>query len=84
MGRYISRSRVACVVLPPLNREATLITSGRSQPGEVHHIEERRLDLEAFADDFPRGRRLPSVYGRASGYVLLVVIAVIICYSATL
>jgi len=84
LGRYISRSRVAYVVLPPLNREATLITSGRSQPGEVHHIAERRLDLDTLADDFPRGRRLPSVYVRASGYVLLVAIAVIICYSATL
>jgi hypothetical protein len=66
----------------PLNRGATLIASGRSQPAEVHHIE-RRLDLEAFADDFPQGG-LPSVYVRASGYILLVTLAVVVCYSATL
>ena len=54
---------------------------GRSQSEEVHHIE-RRLDLEAFADDAPRGV-LPSFYVRASGYILLVTMAVVICYSAT-
>ena len=60
----------------------TTIKAGRSQPGEVHHVE-RRLDLDALADDFPRGG-LPAVYVRASGYVLLVTMAVVICYSATL
>jgi hypothetical protein len=58
------------------------ITSGRSQSEEVHHIE-HRLDLDAFADDVPRGG-LPSFYVRASGYILLVTMAVVICYSATL
>jgi hypothetical protein len=58
------------------------ITSGRSQPGEVHRIESR-VDFEALADDFPRGG-LPSVYVRASGYILLVAIAVVVSYSATL
>ena len=65
-----------------LNKGASPITSGRSQPAEVHHIE-RRIDLNAFADDFPQGG-LPSVYVRASGYILLVAIAVVVCYSATL
>jgi hypothetical protein len=58
------------------------ITPGRSQPTEVHRIESR-LDFEAFADDFPRGG-MPSVYVRASGYILLVAIAVVVSYSATL
>ena len=58
------------------------ITSGRSQSEEVHHIE-RRVSLDAFADDVPRGG-LPSFYVRASGYVLLVTMAAVVCYSATL
>jgi hypothetical protein len=58
------------------------ITSGSSQSEEVHHIE-RRLDLDAFADGVPRGR-LPSFYVRTSGYILLVTMVVVICYSATL
>jgi hypothetical protein len=57
------------------------IRSGRSQSEEVHHIE-RRLDLEAFADGVPRGG-LPSFYVRASGYILLVTMVAVICYSAT-
>jgi hypothetical protein len=63
-----------------------LIASGRSQPAEVHRIESR-LDFEAFADAFPRRglrRGLPSVYVRASGYILLVALAVVVSYSATL
>ena len=64
------------------HRGAALITSGRSQSTEVHHIE-RRVDLDASSDEFPRGW-LPSVYVRASGYILLVMMAVVICYSATL
>jgi hypothetical protein len=59
------------------------ITSGRSQYEEVHHIE-RRVDLDAFGDDVPRSEGLPSFYVRASGYVLLVTMAAVICYSATL
>jgi hypothetical protein len=58
------------------------MASGRSQTGEVHHIE-RRVARDAFGDDFRRGR-VPSVYVRASGYILLVAIAVVVCYSATL
>jgi hypothetical protein len=57
------------------------ITWGRSQSEEVHHIE-RRLDLGAFAHDVPRGGP-PPFYVRASGYILLVTMAVVICYSAT-
>jgi hypothetical protein len=60
----------------------TTIKSGRSQPAEVHHIE-RRVDLEAFADDFPRGVQ-PSIYVRVSGYMLLVAMAVVVCFAATL
>ena len=60
----------------------TTIEAGCSQPGEVHHIE-RRLDLDTFAGDFPRGGP-PSVYVRAIGYILLVTMVVVICYSATL
>jgi hypothetical protein len=66
----------------PLKNGATPITSDRSQPEDVHHIE-RRLDFDAFADDFPRGG-LPSVYVRVSGYILLVTMAIVVCYSATL
>ena len=62
---------------------AMSITSGRIQSEEVHHIE-RRLDLDAFGDDGPPSGGLPSVYVRASGYVLLVTMAAVICYSATL
>jgi len=58
------------------------ITSGRSQSEEVHHIE-RRLDLDAFADEVPRSGGLASFYVRASGYILLVMMVVVICYSAT-
>jgi len=65
-----------------LNRGATPITSGRSQSGEIHHIE-RRLDLDAFDDHLTRGE-MPAVYVRASGYILLVIIAVVVGYSATL
>jgi hypothetical protein len=57
------------------------IRSGRSLSEQVHHIE-RRLDLDAFADDVPRAG-LPSFYVRVSGYILLVTMAVVICYSAT-
>jgi hypothetical protein len=63
-------------------KKATPIQPGRSHPAEVHHIE-HRVDLEAFADGFRCGG-LPSVYVRASGYILLVTIAVVVCYSATL
>ena len=60
------------------------ITSGRSQSEEVRHIE-GRVDLDTFGDEVPRsGGGLPSFYVRASGYVLLVTMAAIICYSATL
>jgi hypothetical protein len=59
------------------------ITSGRSQSAEVRHIE-RRVDLNAFGDEVPRSGGLPSFYVRASGYVLLVTMALVICYSATL
>jgi hypothetical protein len=59
------------------------ITSGRTQSEEVHHIEERSLDLAAFADDVPPSG-LRSLYVRASGYILLVTMAAVICYSATL
>jgi hypothetical protein len=58
------------------------ITSGRSQSEEVHHIE-RRVDLDAFADDVPRSGGLSSFYVRASGYILLATMVVVICYSAT-
>ena len=58
------------------------ITSGRIQSEEVHHIE-RRLDLDAFGDDGPPSG-LRSFYVRASGYVLLVTMAAVICYSAML
>jgi hypothetical protein len=58
------------------------ITSGRSQSEEVHHIE-RRLDLDAFADEVPRSGGLASFYVRTSGYILLVTMVVVICYSAT-
>jgi hypothetical protein len=58
------------------------ITSSRIHSEEVHHIE-RRLDLDAFADEVPPSG-LRSFYVRASGYVLLVTMAAIICYSATL
>jgi hypothetical protein len=66
----------------PLKRGTPPITSDRSQPGELHHIE-CRVDLEALAEDSPRGG-LPSVYVRLSGYILLVVMAIVVCYSATL
>jgi len=59
------------------------ITSGSSQSEEVHYIE-RRVDLDTFGDAVPRSGRLPSFYVRASGYVLLVTMAAVICYSATL
>ena len=62
---------------------AMLITSGRSQSEEVHRIE-RRVDLDAFGDDVPGSGRLPSFYVRASGFVLLVAMTAVICYSATL
>jgi hypothetical protein len=58
------------------------ITPGRIQSEEVHHIE-RRLDLDAFADDVPPSG-LRSFYVRASGYILLVTMAAVICYSAML
>ncbi len=58
------------------------IRSGRSQSEEGHHIE-RRVDLYAKGVEVPRGV-LPSFYVRASGYILLVTMAVVICYSATL
>ena len=59
------------------------ITSGRIQSEEVHHIE-RRLDLDAFGDEGPPSEGLRSFYVRASGYILLVTMAAVICYSATL
>jgi hypothetical protein len=65
-----------------LNRGTPPITSDRSQTGEVHHIE-CRVDLDALAEDSRRGG-LPSVYVRLSGYILLVVMAIVVCYSATL
>jgi hypothetical protein len=68
--------------LAPLNKGTTSITTDRSQSGELHHIESR-VDFETLAEDSPRGG-LPSVYVRVSGYVLLVAMAIVVCYSATL
>ena len=75
-----------CTQFTPLhpNGGTMHITSGRTQSEEVHHIEERRLDLDAFGDEFSLSEGLRSFYVRASGYILLVTIAAVICYSATL
>jgi hypothetical protein len=66
----------------PPNGGAMNITSGRIRSEEVHHIG-RRVDLDAFGDD-GSSSGLRSFYVRASGYVLLVTMAAVICYSATL
>jgi hypothetical protein len=66
---------------PPKKRSAA-ITAGHPHTEEVHYIE-RRLALEDLAEE-PCRCRQSSVWVRSSGYVLLCMIAAVVCYSAAL
>ena len=78
---YTWSSLSSLFAAPPKKRSAA-ITTGHPQTEEVHHLE-RRLALEALAEEPCRGRR-SSVWVRSSGYVLLCTIAAVVFYSATL
>ena len=62
-----------------LQRSNGLATKWKNRRRQMADLAESRLDL---ADE--RSRLQPSVYVRTSGYLLLLALAAVVCYSAAL